>query len=268
MKNNTHPNQTPFLSPLGALFGLPFLASWSPTQTVSAEKATDGAIDGATNGTTEGATDAVTDLVSSFGSPTAGVDMTQYTLVCVGLVVAILGLAWAFRRVVRGNLRGRANRRSMQVIDMLPLGGKRHLAVVRCYDRTLVLGLGESDVSLVTELDADQDVEGSLEKLIPAQAATKNKEEAAAPMAAATTTPKVGLFSSILATARKGIEKRDKRETRGSGESRVQSAAQASASAAVVELTSVEESQAPAPAAPKARETMKTQEPASGGWVG
>ena len=246
VKNDTYPTQTTLLSPLGALFGLPLLASWAPIQT----------------GATDNGTEVVTELASSLGSATAGVDMTRYTMVCVGLVVAILGIAWAFRRVIQGNLRGRANRRSMQVVDILPLGGKRQLAVVRCYDRTLVLGLGERDVSLVTELDADQDVEGSLEKLIPAQSATKNKEEAAAPLAAATTPPKVGLFSSILATARSGIEKRGQREPQGSGESRIQSAAQASA--AVLELSHPEEE--PAPVAPQP--APKTQEPAGGGWVG
>lgn len=249
VKNNTQPTPTPFLSPLGALFGLPFLASWSLADT---------------DGQGEGAA-AVTELATGIGSATAGVDMTRYAMVCIGLVIAILGLAWAFRRVISGNLRGRANRRSMQVIDMLPLGGKRQLAVVRCYDRTLVLGLGERDVSLVTELDADQDVEGSLERLIPAQAATKNKEEAATPLATATTPPKVGLFSSILASARSGLDKRDKREPQGSGEARVQSAAQANAPAAVVELTTAEQ---PAPPAPEAPVVRQTQEPASGGWVG
>ena len=39
------------------------------------------------------------------------------------------------------------------MVDILPLGGKRQLAVVRCYDRTFALGLGEKDVSLVAELD-------------------------------------------------------------------------------------------------------------------
>jgi flagellar biogenesis protein FliO len=35
----------------------------------------------------------------------------------------------------------------------LPLGGKQRLAVVRCYDRTFALGLGEKEVSLVAEID-------------------------------------------------------------------------------------------------------------------
>lgn len=91
-----------------------------------------------------------------------GLDMTRYAMVCMGLVVGILLLGWGFKRVLAGNLRLRAGERSMKVVDVLPLGSKRQLAVVRCYDRTFVLGLGEREVNLVTELDADEDVEGSL----------------------------------------------------------------------------------------------------------
>jgi len=91
-----------------------------------------------------------------------GLDMTRYALVCLGLVVGILLLGWGFKRVLAGNLRMRAGQRSMKVVDVLPLGSKRQLAVVRCYDRTFVLGLGEREVNLVTELDVDEDVEGRL----------------------------------------------------------------------------------------------------------
>jgi hypothetical protein len=38
-------------------------------------------------------------------------------------------------------------------MDVLPLGGRSRLAVVRCYDRTFLLGMGEREVSLVAELD-------------------------------------------------------------------------------------------------------------------
>lgn len=85
------------------------------------------------------------------GSP--GPELTRYLAVVALLVVAIGGVAWAFRRLMAGSLRLRAARRSLQVIDVLPLGGKRQLSIVRCYDRTFALGLGEKDVSLVAELD-------------------------------------------------------------------------------------------------------------------
>lgn len=72
----------------------------------------------------------------------------------VALVLAIVGMAWAFRRSVARFWRSRAAARSLQVLDVLPLGGKRQLTVVRCYDRTFALGLGEREVSLIAELDS------------------------------------------------------------------------------------------------------------------
>ena len=82
-----------------------------------------------------------------------GPDLTRYVAVCAILVVAILGLAYGFRRLVAGAVRAKAAGRSLQVLDVLPLGSKQRLAVVRCYDRTFALGLGEREVSLLAELD-------------------------------------------------------------------------------------------------------------------
>ena len=83
---------------------------------------------------------------------TEGPDLTRYLLICSLLLVGIVGLAWGFRRLVGRNLAARAARRSLQVMDLLPMG-KQKLAVVRCYDRTFLLGIGEREVSLVAELD-------------------------------------------------------------------------------------------------------------------
>lgn len=82
-----------------------------------------------------------------------GPDLTRYLLVCGGLLALVAGLAWAVRRLLAGQMKARAARRSLQVLDLLPLGGKQRLAVVRCYDRTFLLGLGEKEVGLVSELD-------------------------------------------------------------------------------------------------------------------
>lgn len=89
---------------------------------------------------------------AGFGG-TDGPDLTRYATVCVLLIVAIAGVAWGFKRLVAGNLRTRANQRSLQVLDVLPLGGKQRLAVVRCYDRTFALGLGDKEVTAIAELD-------------------------------------------------------------------------------------------------------------------
>jgi flagellar biogenesis protein FliO len=83
----------------------------------------------------------------------SGPDLTRYLTVCGILLLSILALAWGFKKLVGGAVRARAASRSLQIVDLLPLGGKQRLAVVRCYDRTFALGLGEKEVSLVAEID-------------------------------------------------------------------------------------------------------------------
>jgi flagellar biogenesis protein FliO len=84
---------------------------------------------------------------------TTGPDLTRYFAVCAVLIVATAALAWGMRKMITGNLKQRANKRSLQVIDVLGLGGKRKLAVIRCYDRTFVVGLGEREITPIAELD-------------------------------------------------------------------------------------------------------------------
>lgn len=84
----------------------------------------------------------------------SGIDLTRYLVVVGALLAAVVVAGLLLRRVVSGSLKARASKRSLAVVDVLPLGGKRQLAVVRCYDRTFALGLGDRDVSLVAELDA------------------------------------------------------------------------------------------------------------------
>jgi flagellar biogenesis protein FliO len=87
--------------------------------------------------------------------PTSGPDLGWLLATVAVFVVTIAGLAYLFRRVVGGSLRARASKRDLHVLDVLPLGNKRQLAVVRCYDRTFALGLGERSVDLVAELDSE-----------------------------------------------------------------------------------------------------------------
>ncbi|MBL8801916.1 MAG: flagellar biosynthetic protein FliO [Planctomycetes bacterium] len=98
-------------------------------------------------GAPEGAARAVT-------AGTQGPDMTRYVLVCAGLLLAIVGVAALIRRMLGSALSKRAAARNLQVMDVLPLGGKQRLAVVRCYDRTFLLGLGEKELTSISELDA------------------------------------------------------------------------------------------------------------------
>lgn len=89
---------------------------------------------------------------SGFGG-TAGPDLSRYFMVCAILIVVTAGLAWGLKKVIAGNLQQRGTQRSLQVVDVLGLGGKRKLAVVRCYDRTFVVGLGEREITPIAELD-------------------------------------------------------------------------------------------------------------------
>jgi flagellar biogenesis protein FliO len=47
----------------------------------------------------------------------------------------------------------RSARRSFQVLDVLPLGRSQRLCVVRCYDRTFLIGLGDKELCSISELD-------------------------------------------------------------------------------------------------------------------
>jgi flagellar biogenesis protein FliO len=84
---------------------------------------------------------------------TTGPDMTRYLVVCGGLLVLVLLLGVGFRKLISKTMQVRAAQRSMQVMDMLPLGNKQRLCVVRCYDRTFLLGLGDKEMTSIAELD-------------------------------------------------------------------------------------------------------------------
>ncbi len=83
----------------------------------------------------------------------SGPDLTRYLVVCAGSILVLLAVAWVFRRYVAAHLKVRASKRSLQVLDVLPLSGKQKLVVVRCYDRSFLLGLGVKAVRAIAELD-------------------------------------------------------------------------------------------------------------------
>ena len=83
----------------------------------------------------------------------SGPDLTRYLLVCGFLILLIVGLGYGFRRLVGGSIRARAAKRSLETLDVLPLGSKQKLAVVRCYDRSFLIGIGEKESRLIAELD-------------------------------------------------------------------------------------------------------------------
>jgi flagellar biogenesis protein FliO len=86
----------------------------------------------------------------------AGPDLTRYFLVCALLILGILGVGFLIRRLLSQPLRKRASRRSLQVMDVLPLGGRQRLLVVRCYDRSFLLSQADREIRAIAELD-DED---------------------------------------------------------------------------------------------------------------
>ena len=93
------------------------------------------------------------ELAAGFGG-TEGPDLTRYFTVCAILLVVTGLLAWGSRRLFASGLKKRASQRSLQTLDVLPLGGKQKLVVVRCYDRTFALGVGDHEITPIAELDS------------------------------------------------------------------------------------------------------------------
>jgi flagellar biogenesis protein FliO len=93
-------------------------------------------------------------LLQTSPGTVGGPDLTQYFAVCVGLIAAIVIGGFAIKRLFKHTLTARAARRSLRIVDVLPLGGKQRLAVVSCYERTFIVGLGDKELCLVAELDA------------------------------------------------------------------------------------------------------------------
>jgi flagellar biogenesis protein FliO len=83
-----------------------------------------------------------------------GPDLLRYVLVCGFLILLIVALGWGFKRLSAGSLRGRAGRRALQTLDVLPLGGRAKVAVVRCYDKSYLIGIGDKEIRLLDALDA------------------------------------------------------------------------------------------------------------------
>ena len=123
---------------------------------------------------------------------TQGPDLTRYLVVCGGLLLLVGLLGFAFRKLVTRTLAARAAQRQMQVMDVLPLGGKHKLCVVRCYDRTFLLGVGEKELSQIAELDpviapARETPPGKVELHAFSKVLERLRGPSAAPAAASTT---------------------------------------------------------------------------------
>ncbi len=85
----------------------------------------------------------------------SGPDLTRYLLVCGLLVLLIAALGYGMRRLSRSGFSLRPRTRALEALDVLPLGGRHRLAVVRCYDQSFLIGLGDKEMQLLATLPAD-----------------------------------------------------------------------------------------------------------------
>ena len=74
-----------------------------------------------------------------------------FLLICGLIYLTYFGL----KRYMNWHETSAGKRRSVGVIDTIPLGGKRFGTVTRVYDRILVLGVGDETITLLTELSGE-----------------------------------------------------------------------------------------------------------------
>lgn len=103
-----------------------------------------------------------------------GPDLSRYFAVLGGVAVMLVLTAFGLRKLIsKGGFGLKGAKRSLEVVEVLPLGSRRQVAVVRCYDRTFALGLGEKSVSLLAELDAEM-VQNERRQVLGTQKAPQN----------------------------------------------------------------------------------------------
>lgn len=84
--------------------------------------------------------------------------LAQLGIAITGIVVTG-GLAlWVIRKArnMPFGARRRDRRKSMEVLEMLNLGNKKSVAVARVYDRVLILGIAEQNVTLLSEMKEEE----------------------------------------------------------------------------------------------------------------
>jgi flagellar biosynthetic protein FliO len=99
------------------------------------------------------------------------------TLGGLGLVIGVILLAYVgIRRFGPKYLRRRSDQQSLSIIESLPLGEKRSVALIKVCDQRLLIGHTANQITLLTQLPVAQDH-------VPAN---EQKIEARAPSAVAT----------------------------------------------------------------------------------
>lgn len=87
--------------------------------------------------------------------PAAEPELTRYLVVSGALLGALFLASFLVRRLAGGSRLTLNARRGIQVLEATSLGGSKRAMVVRCHDRTFLLGVGDKEVCSIAELDSD-----------------------------------------------------------------------------------------------------------------
>lgn len=165
-------------------------------------------------------------------------------LVSLGVVIAVMvGVLFGVSRLMRRARLAPGRHRELELKDALSLGGKRQVYVVSYKDRTLVLGCGHEDISLLAEYAADEFSESSEDA---------EQDEAASPVAAPVTATTEAIEAPVEVASE--IETSDVAPNPKSPR-RPRKAATADAGGVVLELSAAARQQASAPDTPEATTT-------------
>jgi flagellar biogenesis protein FliO len=95
-------------------------------------------------------------MISPIPSPCLALAESQlmrYWIVVGALLGALFLASFLIKRLGLRHKLMRSVRRSFEVLDVLPVGKSQRLCVVRCYDRTFLIGVGDRELCSVAELD-------------------------------------------------------------------------------------------------------------------
>ena len=90
------------------------------------------------------------------GQSTEGTSPLQVGAALIGVLALVVAAAFLLRRVLERARLAPARTRQLQLMDALPIGPKRFVYLVRYGTRTLVIGAGSEQVSLLAEYEDEE----------------------------------------------------------------------------------------------------------------
>ena len=123
-------------------------------QNLSAEKnqLTQSSEAGATSGEVEGSSQGFTPVAAM--SATSSIIKMVSALVVV--VICIYGAVFALKKLMGRKVTGRGSQGVLEVLETAHLGPKKMISVVRVADRSVLIGVTENQISLLSELDEEK----------------------------------------------------------------------------------------------------------------